>query len=193
MTANASNTYMASNPIDSIGRVLAGFYLQPAKTTEFLEARALAAQLIGAEIVPPEVLRRVHERSGGGLFLTREQAALTGALAFVLLSREGLTAIETDRFDAVDIPLNHIARPSELPAGLYAWGLCASTPRSARRVVAGARAMRVEVVPDLPCFGRAATPAGRRLMVDHLRCKPLSHSRTGLLVFEAPTALGRAA
>lgn len=193
MLAEASNTYVASNLIDNIAQVLARFDLWPAKSAEFLKARSLAAQSIGAEIAPAEVLRRVHERSGGGLFLTREQGALTGALAFVLLSREGLAAVETDRFDAFDVPLDCIARPSEQPAGLYAWGLCATTRRSARRVVAGARAMRVEITPDLPCFGRAATPAGRRLMVDHLRCKPLPKSRTGILVFEAPAALGRAA
>jgi hypothetical protein len=193
MAANASKSYTASSLIGSIGLVLAGFDLWPAQPGEFLEARALAARLIGAEIVDPEVLHRVHARSGGGLFLTREQGVLTGVLALVLLSPHGLDAIETDRFDGVDTLVSHVARPSEEVAGLYAWGLCASTPRGARRVVAGARAMRLRVVPDLPCFGRAATPAGRRLMVDHLRCRPVPNSGAGFLAFEPGAVLERAA
>lgn len=193
MAATTVNTCPDPKLAHRINQQLARFNLWPAKSGEILEARAFAVRLIGGQIADHQTLGQVHARSGAALFLTREQSLLTGALGLVLLSRSGLAAVEADRFDAAQPSLDHVARPSEPPEGVYVWGLAASTRRGALRVVAGARAVRQHAAPDLPCFGRAATLVGWRLMVDRLKCRPAPGSRTGLMVFGSPTARGAAA
>ena len=75
------------------------FALLSARDDEVAEGRALAARLIGEPIVATDDFRRVHRRSGMGLFLAREEGRLTGILAFVPLTSEGVEALLADRFD----------------------------------------------------------------------------------------------
>jgi hypothetical protein len=190
---NAPTASIAPSVGDCIRLVLTPFALSPARPDEVAEGREFASRLIHPNIVSAEMLGRVYARSDAGLYLTREQGDLTGVLAFILLSPMGLAAIEADRFDALNVDLTHVARSGEPPAGVYVWGLAAVTPRGARRVVAATRAVNLRAIPDRPWFGRAATPDGRRLLLDRLKCRPLPHSHTGLVVFEGSSVRERAA
>jgi hypothetical protein len=180
-----------STTICAVRRECARFDLHPAQSQDFAEARAFAARLIGERLAEAALIEAVHTRSGAGLFVAKARGRVTGALALALLSPAGLAAVETDGFDAVRPDLLHIAARDAEPAGVYAWGVAAADARVGRRLVAAARAVSLRACPHLPCFGRAATPAGWRLLVERLGARPLPVSRTGLLRLSPP--LGRRA
>lgn len=164
-----------------IRRELAAFDLDPARDRDIAEARAFAAGLIGPQIVSAEALQRVHEQSGAGLFLAREEGVLTGVLAFVLLNRAGLAAVWAESFEATDPSPSHVSLAHEDPVALYGWGVAATTRASADRVIEGARAMWASAVAGLPYFARPTTPKGERLMRERLNFEDCPGSKTGLV------------
>ena len=163
----------------------AGFGLSPARPDEIAEARDFAADLIGGKNVSPDTLAWVHERTGGCLFLAREEGRLTGVWASVLLTDAGVAACHADAFDALDPDPGHVSKKHQEPAGHYAWGIAGSTRESARRVVGAADALFWSVLSHLPFFTRPATPAGVRLVVERLGFEPVPGSSSGL-VWRAP-------
>ena len=166
--------------------------IHPASALEVAEARQFAARLIGGDIVSPEGLQMVHERSGAGLFVYRDDEELTGVLAIILLSDAGLRAMCDETFDALSPDPLHVARADEEPAGLYGWGIAATRKMTARRLVDGLSAIANNAVGHLPYFARAATPQGERLLIERLGFRPYPGSRTGLLQL-APYLGGRIA
>ncbi|HEY3948314.1 hypothetical protein [Phenylobacterium sp.] len=148
---------------------LAPFDVRPARTDGIRAARAFAAQLIGEGIVTAHDLERVHALSGeAALYTTREDGALTGVLAFVLLNAAGLKAVREGGFDALSPAAAHVAGPGERACAFYGWGVAATTKTSARRVIDGARAIMAGAVGHLPKFARPTTEAGHRLMRERL-------------------------
>jgi len=160
---------------------LAAFGLVPAGDYDIAEARTFAAELIGPNIVTAEALQRVHNRSGAGLFLAREEGRLTGVLAFVLLNAAGLAAVWDQTFNAVDPDPAHVSKAGQDPVALYGWGVAATTKPSAIRLIDGARSMGANVVAGLPYFARPTTEAGHRLMRERLNFVDCPGSTTGLV------------
>lgn len=167
--------------ISAIAGELAAYDLKGATPADIAQAREFAANLIGPDIVSAPALQMVHERSGAGLFLAREEGALTGVLAFVLLNEAGFRAVREDRFDAVTPISAHVAGQDQAPVAVYGWGIAATGKPSAIRLVEGAKAMARNAVAHLPYFGRAATEAGVRLMRERLGFQDWPGSTSGLL------------
>ena len=131
-------------------------------------------------------LDRVQSLTGrASLFVTEEEGALCGVLAFVLLSGEGLRAVYQGGFDACAPSARHLACPGENIHAFYGWGVAATTKTSARRVVDGARGVMAGAVGPLPKFARPTTEAGHRLMRERLGFVDLPGSDSGL-VWQAP-------
>lgn len=174
-------------------RELAPYAVRAAHPAEADTARAFAAALIGDGIVTADDLARVQRLSGGtSLFLTEEDGALSGVLAFVLLNATGLFAVRNGSFDALSPAAAHVAGPRQAAAAFYGWGVAATTKLSARRVVDGARAIMGGAVGHLPKFARPTTEAGHRLMRERLGFVDLPGSRDGL-VWQAPLVTAIAA
>jgi hypothetical protein len=170
-----------STVVAAIAGELAVYDLHGAAAADMVEARKFAANLIGPDIVSAATLQMVHERSGAGLFLAREEGALTGVLAFVLLNDVGFRAVREDVFDAVSPLPAHVAGRGQAPVAVYGWGIAATGKPSAIRLVEGAKAMARNAVAHLPYFGRAATDAGVRLMRERLGFQDWPGSTSGLL------------
>lgn len=164
-----------------IVRDLAPLGIVPATPQETPAAHALAERLIGAGIVSAEDLAAVHARTGAGVFVTYDDGALSGILAFVLLTRAGRDAVLADAFDAVRPASAHVARPQDAVCGLYGWGVAAVAKPAARRLIEGAHIMGRNSVSHLPYYARPATAAGERLMRDRLGFVDVPGSRTGLV------------
>lgn len=165
-----------------LARDLAPFEVTPSAPGDAAAARAFAAQLIGEGIVTAADLDRVHRLSGGAaLFVTREDGALSGVLAFVLLNAAGLQAVRDGAFNALSPSADHVAGPREAARAFYGWGVAATTKTSARRVVDGARAIMAGAVGHLPKFARPTTEAGHRLMRERLGFVDLPGSNDGLV------------
>jgi hypothetical protein len=177
----ASGVSSQSEVVSAIHATLATFDMWPAEPGQMVEARNFAAGLIGGDIVTPETLAWVHERTGGALFLAREEGRLTGVWAGVLLTEAGVRACHADTFNALDPDPDHVAEKWEDPAGVYAWGIAGSTRESAKRVVeaAGGALFRVTLA-HLPYFTRPATPAGVRLVIERFNFMPVPSSTSGL-------------
>lgn len=176
-----------------LARDLARFDVRPAEPARIAEARAFAAQLIGAGIVTASDLERVHALSGGAaLYTTEEDGQLSGVLAFVLLNAQGLAAVHAGDFDALSPDEGHVAGPGQTPRAFYGWGVAATTKASARRVVDAARAVMAGAVGHLPKFARPTTEAGHRLMRERLGFVDLPGCGSGL-VWKAPVSEGLAA
>lgn len=163
---------------------LAEFDVFAVDDEEIEEVQAFAARLIGPDIAGVETLRRVHQATRVGLFTAREKGEITGVVAFVPLTVEGLEATRTDVFKSRDPEPNHVAAWGSDPAGLYGWGVAAANGKAARRLVASYQAMIRFAVPHLPVFARAATVLGERLLVRRLQYRPFPGSETGLLWIE---------
>jgi hypothetical protein len=145
------------------------------------EARALALRLIGGEMATAETIARVHERTGAGLFIIRQHGgALTGLLAFLLLSERGRTALLKGALDTLAPAPSHVIENGEEAAGIYSWAIAAANHGAAQSLVRGHERMRHVAVPHLPFYLRPVTPQGRRLAVVRLGFKPLPGRKNGL-------------
>jgi hypothetical protein len=182
-----------SDRISAIHASHATFDLWPAKPDEIVAARDFAADLIGGKNVPPDTLAWVHERTGGCLFLAREEGQLTGVWASVLLSPAGVQACHDGLFDSLEPDPRHVIEKHEDPAGHYAWGIAGSTKASSRRVVGAADALFWTVLSHLPFFTRPATPAGVRLVVERLGFQPVPGCESGIVWREPRTVPASAA
>jgi hypothetical protein len=178
--------------VEAMHAAHARFDIWPAKSEEMGEARELAARLIGVEIVKPETLSRVHERTGGAVFVARQHGRVIGVWAAVLLSGAGFRAALADTFNAIEPETSHIADRREEPVAIYIWGIVGATRDSAHRIVAAGVAVDVALA-HLPAFTRPTTPAGRRIALGRMGFKPLAGSDTGLVWMEPRAAGARVA
>ena len=189
----ANGASSPSSVVVAIHTTHAAFDIWPAEPDQMVEAREFAAALIGEDIVTPETLARVHDRSGAALFLAREEGRLTGVWAAVLLTEAGVRACHDDRFNALDPDTDHIAEKCNEPAGVYAWGVAGATKESAKRLLISAAAVDQATLSHLPGFTRPTTEAGRRLALERMNFRPVPGSKTGLVWMAPRTAQPRAA
>jgi len=169
-----------SECVQAVHAALAEFDISPARVREVAEARALAVRLIGGDMATTETIARVHQRTGAGLFIIRENGALAGLLAFLLLSERGRTALLKGALDTLAPAPDHLIEPGEEAAGVYSWAIAAANHGVAQSLVRGHERMRHVAVPHLPFYLRPVTPQGRRLAVVRLGFKPLPGRRNGL-------------
>lgn len=166
---------------DRVVADLAAFDVRPATAHEIGAAHGLARTLIGDGIVSAEDLARVHARTGAAVFVTLEDGALTGVLAFVLLNAAGHAAVLTEAFDALSPADAHIAGPEQPASAFYGWGVAATTRTAAQRLIEGSRAMGHSSVAHLPYYARPTTPKGERLMRERLGFIDVPGSTSGLV------------
>lgn len=144
-----------------------------ASDAEIEEGQRLAAERIGGPVVPAEVMCAVQHLTGCSVHIVREAGQVTGLTAFFLLRPAGMKAFAEGRFDTVNVNLDYVWRPREVPAGGYAWGFVASNDRAAGRVVKAALVIREALLWALPGYTRAATDDGARLIFGSLGFEPV--------------------
>jgi|HubBroStandDraft_5_1064220.scaffolds.fasta_scaffold409436_2 hypothetical protein len=173
-------TPLPSDCTQAVRAALAECDISPARPREVAEARALAVRLIGGDMATTETIARVHERSGAGLFVIRENGALAGLLAFLMLSDHGRTALLKGVLDTLAPAPDHVIEAGEEAAGVYSWAIAAANHGVAQSLVRGHERVRHVAAPHLPFYLRPVTPQGRRLAVVRLGFKPLPGRRNGL-------------
>jgi hypothetical protein len=165
---------------DRLRAILEPIGMFDAKDRELEPARALAARLIGGENVSVAGLRRVYERQGTGVFVSRTDQDVVGVLALIFLNAVGHAAVLAERLDPLAPDLSLVVSGREEPTAVYAWGIAASTREAAQVLVRGAIALG-DAVPGIPFYVRAATEAGRRLLTEKMSFTPFPGSTAGLL------------
>ena len=183
--------FKPSSSAMAVAAVLAHRDIHPARADEISEARDMAARRIGSAIVGSDALQQVQDRSGSALFVTRGPSGLTGVLAIIPLTLDGLRALETGQFDGLSPKLEQITSAGEEPAALYVWGIAAVRKMAGAWLSNGLLAVFDEAVPHLPIFATPATPQGDHLL-RRVGFESYPGSSTGLLRRE-PAALRRVA
>jgi len=140
---------------------------------DIADARAMAADRIGGEVVSEATLSAVQDITGASVFVAREGGVVTGMTAFFLLRQSGMDALANGTFDTLNVDLEMICRPREIPAGGYAWGFVGTTDKGAGRAVKASLGVRETLFWALPGYTRAATDDGARLIFGTLGFEPV--------------------
>ena len=150
----------------------------------------LFAAAIGGELAS---LATVQALVGDGSAEARvwlDGSGVAAALIYLWLSPAGVRALAEGRFDGREPDRAHLGR-AHASAGVYAWA-CAGAGLEGRRAVMRAWAeLKAGAFARLPFFARAATPAGRKALIERLHCLPVDE--TGGLLWAAPVHAPRRA
>lgn len=161
---------------------LAALDIHPASPSDVDIVRGLAAELIGPYVATAETFADIHRKSRASIFVYRQNGEITGTLGIVPLRPQGLDAVIRDTFDARDPARETVCAPGDAFAALYGWGFAARTRKGGAAVVMGSMRLRETVFAQIPCFTRAATPAGERVICTKMGYRPFRGSSSGLLV-----------
>lgn len=174
-------------------RGLAELGLTLATPAEIIEGRALAARTVGPNIATTETLTRVQRQTGSSSFVCRgPRGELAGVLAVIPLLPVAGPGLTSGVFDGVEPPGDFVARPGDPVIAIYGWGMAGATWRGRASVMAAAVALHNDLFPELPLYGRAATPGGERTLLKRLAAAPVP-GPGGLVLAQPVDATRRAA
>lgn len=175
-----TQTHHVDRTLAALGRL--GFFL--ATDAEIAIGREAAARLVGPDIASVATLTRVQRRTGCAGFVVRGLDGVSAAVCAIPLTFAALPDLTLGRFDALHPPDLQIARPDDEVAALYIWGAAGLTWRGRMQAVAAAQTLAREVHPTAPCYARAATSQGERILQDRLGARPIGGD--GGLVMATP-------
>lgn len=153
---------------ERICSVAALFGLSPATLPQIQSGRRLAAQLISNDLTSVDLLTAVQRITSSSLFVFTEAGAVTGVLGFFPARPAGVAALDAGEFDARAFDLDIVARPGETPAGVYAFGVAASTKAAGSAIIRGSAAIQEALLWALPIYTRVATEDGARVLLGGL-------------------------
>ena len=141
---------------------------------EIIEGRALAARTVSPNIATVATLDRVQRHTGSSSFTLRGvNDELAGVLAVIPLTPAAGPTLAAGVLDGVDPPEDLIAAPGGPVAAIYGWGMAGATWRGRATVLAAALKIHRELFPELPLYGRAATPGGERALLSRIGARPV--------------------
>ena len=159
---------------------------------EIVQGRALALRTVGPNIATAATLSEVQDYTASSSFVFRDAGGhLAGVLAVIPLNPAAAAGLAAGVFDGVRPPPAMIARPGEPVIAIYGWGMAGATWRGRATVMAAAVALHRDLFPELPLYGRAATPGGERTLLRRIGAAPLPGP--GGLVLAPPWNLMQAA
>lgn len=173
------------NPV-LMARVCAQHNLFPAKSEDLPEAHALASSLINSDLVALDLMRRIHQASGGAMYVHRENGTMTGTLGLLVLAQVDVDQLRAGQFDGRFIDPDRLPTTAEQFAGTYIWVSAASTKNASRAVVKGGGAMVDNLLWGLPVYSRAATEDGMRALLNFNFAPLPTHDK----LLERPAMLG---
>lgn len=145
-----------------------------ADETQIIEGRALAARTVGPHIASVETLCLLQVWTGCSSFaLTGPDGELTGVIAVFPLKPAARATLAAGVLNGIQPQLDLVARPGDPVVAWYGWGMAGATWRGRATVMAGAIRLHREIHPDLPLYGRAATPGGERTLLKRIGAYPV--------------------
>lgn len=172
---------------------MAALGLSFATPEDLSEGHALAVRTVGARIATVETLLRMQAHTTCTSYVLRgRDGAFDGALSIIPLTAAAKPGLAMGEFDGVEPPLVQAARPGEPVIALYGWGMAAVSWRGRGVVLNAAYRLHREIHPEIPLYGRAATPGGERSLLKRIGAHPVP-GKGGLVVAPAWAAQRRAA
>ena len=145
-------------------RALSSIGLEPATWDEMIQVHSLAQDMIGGEVADVVTLRNIQAHTGGATYVCHETGGITGFLAWLPLTPEGLRALIDGRFKGLNPAAAHLCRPGEAAAAAYGWGYAGAPRKASALVIKGTLLARREVCPQLPFFTRGATAGASTIL-----------------------------
>ncbi len=149
---------------------------------DFADVHALAVEALGPHLASLDEIKRVDGLTGATIWVVRRKGSVSGFLATLPLTGEGVAALIDGKFNAASVQPEWLARMGEPLAGWYCWCYAGRDQVSRGTLVLALRTLIDGHFPDLPFFGKESSEAGARIMrhlgfypvdgVDHLfwRC-----------------------
>lgn len=94
-----------------------------ALATDFEAISALIQQHLDGPVASPATVQRVLTINPNSIMLMETKAGVQGVWGMLMLRPEGLEALLSGEFDALDPSSRHIAACAEAPAAIYVWML----------------------------------------------------------------------
>ncbi len=164
---------------------MAALGLSFASPGDIVEGHALAIRTVGARIATIETLVRMQAHTACASYVLRAtDGTLDGALSIIPLTVAAAPDLAIGEFDGLEPPLVQAARPGEPVIALYGWGMAAVSWRGRATILNAAYRLHREVHPQIPLYGRAATPGGERSLLKRIGAHPVP-GKGGLVVAPA--------
>jgi hypothetical protein len=145
--------------------MMAAVRLEHAVTDDdYIAVHKLATDELGPGLASLEEIKRVDGLTGASIWIIRRKGVVTGFLAPLALTAEGVAALVDNTFDAANIDQKWVARLGEPLAGFYCWCYAGKDQVSRGALVLGLRTLIDKYFVELPFFGRDSTEAGARIM-----------------------------
>lgn len=155
----------AERTVQGLGRL--GMRL--ADADQIAEGRDLAARTVSPHIATVATLSTVQAWTQCSSFaLMGPDGGLAGVIALFPLNPAAHATLAAGVLNGVNPALDLIARPGDPVIAWYGWGMAGATWRGRASVMAGAVSLHREIHPDLPLYGRAATPGGERTLLKRI-------------------------
>lgn len=172
---------------------LARLGLSFATPADIVEGHALAVRTVGPRIATVETLIAMQAHTGCASYVLRTpDGGLDGALSIIPLTLAAAADLAIGEFDGVTPPLAQAARPGDPVIALYGWGMAAVSWRGRAIVLNAASRLHRDLHPEIPLYGRAATPGGERSLLKRMGAHPIP-GKGGLVLAPAWTARREAA
>lgn len=142
------------------------------REAEIAEASRLPYDLIGPGVATAETFAAVQEITRASMFGFRQDAAITGMLAFFPVRLRALPSLLDGSFDGVNVKLDLVCRPGVHPDAWYGWGFAGRTKEAGRALVPAAVAVQRCLYWAVPCYTRTATPDGMRVVAGKMGYRP---------------------
>lgn len=170
--------------VDAIIRTAEEYGLSPPTRIQLEQGRSIAASLIGPGIASVSSFDVATRWSGLSAFVYVENGSVTGMVGMLLLSQSGLIAVQQGIFNAIEPETKHLARKSDNVFGSYGWGVTATSKAGARAALAGGNAIYGSHLSTVPCFARAVTDDGVRVLSNSLGYQAVPWNDPGLYWIE---------
>lgn len=141
---------------------------------QIIAGRALAVRTVSPHIASVETLCRLQAWTGCSSFaLTGPDRELAGVIAIFPLNPSARTTLAAGELNGIHPRLDLVARPGDPVIAWYGWGMAGATWRGRATVMAAAVGLHRDIHPDLPLYGRAATPGGERTLLKRIGASPV--------------------
>lgn len=178
LPAQKLSTFITS---EAVLRVADEFGMVEPSLSDLIEAHKTAAALIDENIAAPEDYVRCKEKSGVCALVFKEDGKITGMIALLMLNEIGVEAVVSGDFDARNPDSSHLCNEGEPVFSGYGWGVTATTKNGARASLACADKLYRTLFNEVPCFARAVTADGVRVMTTSLGHTPVPWEDDGLV------------
>jgi hypothetical protein len=134
------------------------------------------------DIAPVETYLAVQEVQPTAVMVFKEHGVVTGVIASLFLTQEGLSRIIAGEFSSAAPDLALLTREGERPGLLYSWGVAADTRLAAAAILKVGAFVCYSIFPTIAAATHTITEAGRRTAQQRFGYRPWGGADPTLMI-----------